>query len=741
MRRLASVWIAFAWLVLAPLLVLVSIWLPVWQHYRVPGLTLNRSALDSLRSTPADARLLALEGQAQRLRTSFPDDAALRQASAIGEGHIELPTGEQRRVTLPFDARDYDGGTPGGALSMASMVVPDTLLRAYELSGNEAYFTQARQAILGFATFERGLRTDLGNVRNDHAIVARVGVLMRFWRLYRHRADFDADVAHAVLEQVARSAAFLGKASHFNAATNHGVMQNIALLQAAAAFPALPDAPLWRDTADTRLRQQMAFYANAEGVVLEHSPAYHRFGTALMGMAIELRAWNGLPPLDGLAQTYARGVAFLERLQRPDGSLPRIGDTIGGAAPVDAGARQNPFVEVVAEASLALPDATRVYPGAGYAITRRPVSPSGATELGVSHATLYWSRFVGHGHDVAAEGSFLLWAAGTDWVGNTGYWPYGLPGRAAATGWRGSNAPHLGNEAAASARASALLGYGADTRSHLLDVARTLAAGPRLRRQVVQIDATTWLVLDSVSAPLAVPVDRLWTLAPQLVVEAAGNGLVAQDRATGWRLHLEFLGDSPFTVRRLRGSVEPFGGWVTNGPQPEPSEAAEIRQEPGSRWTAAVLTLLPPGAEPGASGSVMRYTAEDDWSISVGSGGKPAIGVTRRRAELTVGADSATAQAIGLLTPPADSIQEHATISRALAATLGEFPHFKPLGFYRLRLSYAVGVAALAWLGAWLCAWLWVGRRAGRSASLLGALGLLFWVTTAAWIHAVYLVV
>ena len=68
---------------------------------------------------------------------------------------------------------------------------------------------------------------------------------------------------------------------------------------------------------------------------------------------------------------------------------------------------------------------------------------------------------------------------------------------------------------------------------------------------------------------------------------------------------------------------------------------------------------------------------------------------------------------------------------------LCEFPHFKPLVVYRLRLSCAVGVAALAWLGAWL----WVGRRAGRLASLLGALGLLFWVATAAWIHAVYLVV
>ena len=736
MRRLA-----FAWLAVAPLLVLLLIWLPVWQHYRVPGLAADRAMIDSLRATPADARLLALEGQAQRLRTSFPDDEALRQAAAIGEGHIELPTGERRRATLPFDARDYDGGTPGGALNMASMVVPDTLLRAYEISGNETYFTQARQAILGFAAFERGLLTDIGNVRNDHAIAARVGVLMRFWRLYRQRADFDEGVARATLEQLTRCAAFLAKASHFNAATNHGVMQNIALLQAAAAFPALPDAPLWRDTASSRLRQQLAFYANAEGVVLEHSPAYHRFGTALMGMALELLAWNGQPAIEGLAQKYARGAAFLDRLQRPDGSLPRIGDTTGGVPPIDGGARQNPTADVVADPSLSLPDATHVYPSAGYAITQRPVSLSTETDIGVSHATLYWSHFVGHGHDVAAEGSFLLWAAGTDWVGNTGYWPYGFPGRDGATGWRGSNAPHVGNEAATSGRTTALLAYAADTRSHLLDVARTLDAGPRLRRQVVQIDAKTWVVLDSIAASIARPVDRLWTLAPNLLVEDDGAGLIAKDPATGWRLRIEFLGDRPLAVRRMRGSLEPFGGWVTDGPQPVASESTEISQEPGSRWTAAVFSLLPPDAEPGASRSVMHYTAEDDWSVSVASGGPHPIDVQRRRDQLLVGEGGATLRRIGLLTPPTDSMTERASIRLALAGTLREFPHFQPHMFYRLRLSLAVGAAALAWLGAWAWARGWAVRRAGRLASLVSTLGLIFWIATAAWIHWVYLAV
>jgi tRNA U34 5-methylaminomethyl-2-thiouridine-forming methyltransferase MnmC len=49
----------------APLLVLLSIWLPVWQHYRVPEAHLDRATIDSLRANPPDARLLELQRQAQ----------------------------------------------------------------------------------------------------------------------------------------------------------------------------------------------------------------------------------------------------------------------------------------------------------------------------------------------------------------------------------------------------------------------------------------------------------------------------------------------------------------------------------------------------------------------------------------------------------------------------------------------------------------------------------------------------
>ena len=41
-----------------------------------------------------------------------------------------------------------------------------------------------------------------------------------------------------------------------------------ALWHLGLAFPTLPDAARYRDTAFTRLKQQMAFYMNREGVVL-----------------------------------------------------------------------------------------------------------------------------------------------------------------------------------------------------------------------------------------------------------------------------------------------------------------------------------------------------------------------------------------------------------------------------------------------------------------------------------------
>jgi hypothetical protein len=728
MRRLA-----IAGFAVAPLLVLLLVWLPVWRHYWVPDAEFAPSLIAKLRRDPVDSRMLELERQAQDLRATIADAEVVRQAIAIREGRIELPTGEVRQVTLPFDARDFDAGTPGGTLSMASLIVPDTLLRAYEITGDEAYFVQARQALVGFAEFERGLLTDIGNVRNDHAIVARMGVLIHFWRLYRKRTDFDEVVARQTLQQAARCAAFLGRASHFTAATNHGVMQNIGLLQAAAAFPDFPGVESWKEIASTRLRRQMAFYVSEEGVVLENAPGYHRFGTALIGMVLKLLEWNGLPDIDGLATKYARAVQFLDRLRRPDGSIPRIGDTSGLATSPGVGPTYGKPGQA-RDLSLLLPDSTRVYPVSGYAITERSLAGHDGKASDISHATAYWSYFPGHGHEVASEGSFLLWAAGTDWLTNTGYWTYGLPGREDATGWRGSNAPHLRDEAATSVRVAALLAFGADGQSHLLDLARSSQGGSRLRRQFLQIDEKTWFVLDSISTPQAVTVDRLWTFSPALVVEAgAGEVLTARDAVTGRELQVNFVGQKPPLVRTLRASLHPFGGWVVNGPQPTPASSYEVSQQAGSLWVGALFTLLAADREL-EPGPIMDYSAEDDWSLTINRGETSAVRVRRTKGNLMIEGGSTSRRNIVLASPPAESLAERDKIQAALASTLHQFRRFHPYLFYRERLSYVLVLAALISIA--VSCWSGSARRLRTPAF---ALGLLLWAAAGAWIQWVYL--
>lgn len=730
MRSLGAAAVAF---VAAPLLVLASIWLPVWQHYRVAPASVEAQTIERLRRAPDDARLEALDRQAQGLRILLPD--APGHARSIAQGSLRLPSGEVRRTSLPFEAADFDGGTPGGALNMASLIVPDTLLAAFEASGDAAHLEQARRAIVAFAAFERDLDGDVGNVRNDHAIASRIGVLVRFWRHYRGRADFDADTARAVLEHAARSAAFLAKASHYTAATNHGVMQNIALLQASIAFAALPDAARWAATAHARLVQQAAFFANAEGVVLEHSSDYHRFGVQLLGMVQQLVAWSGLPAIDGLDVKYARGVLFADRLRRPDGSLPRIGDTSGelvhGAADSRFPARGG-----VDDLALALDDGTHIYPGAGYAVTRRP-----AQSAAFSHATVYWSHYPRHGHEVAAEGSFLLWAAGTDWIGNTGYWPYGIPGRAASEGWRGGNAPHLRGEPATSRRTSTLLAYGAAGDSGVIDVARTIEGGPRLRRQVVRIDDRRWLVLDSTQGEIGVPVDRLWTLAPHSEVQRHGaRGYAARDPRSGWTLVLDFIGQAPPEVRRLQGTLEPYGGWAVVGSQPLPAPALEVAQSPSRRWVATLLTLAEPGQPLPRETAMLHFGAEEAWRLVLDGGGRAFAGVERAGSRLLVHGEGGAHNEVVLSKAPDKPLADRASVQQALAATLREYPKFRPLVPYRLRLSQAVAAAAVA--GIVLALLLAISRRRLPRALPLACLaGLLFWAALAAWIHGRYLVV
>lgn len=720
-----------------PILVVLSIWLPLWFHYWVPSPMADGATLTALRAAPVDQRLIEIDAQGRDLRATIPDSDVVQQAQRLLRGSIELPNGDTRSVSLPFDPKDYDGGSPGGALSMAALIVPATFLRAYELQHDEEFFRQAKDAILQFAVYERSIATDIAAVRNDHAIAARVGVLVRFWRLYRHRKDFNDDEARIVMQHVSRCALMLAKSSHYTAATNHGVMQNIALLQIASAFPALPESELARQTARQRLERQMAYYIHPEGVVLEHGAGYHRFGIWLVGVTIRLLEMNSLPEIPGLREKYDRGMTFLDRLTRPDGSIPRIGDTNGKIVDqLPPAATPDANRAAATDLTAPLADGTRVYAGSGYAITARRLTVGSAAASAVSHGTVYWSYFPRHGHEVAAEGSFLLWAAGRNWIGNTGYWPYGLAGRDESTGWRGSNALHLIGEGTTSDRATRLLGTAANDRVHLLDLQRALPGSATLRTQIAQVSDDSWMILDAVSSGGTTAIERVWTLDPGLKIERnEGGGVVATDMRSGWRLTIKFLTDQQPSVSELYGSLDPFGGWAVIGPRPIPSSAFVVSPAPGGQWLATVLTLVAPGKELPVQTPQLKLESADQWRFTFGGGTLAAGKLDRHGSELHVVTVGSIGRTLQIQPPSAEPDAQRAVIAQHLEAELRAFPKFLPFESYRWRLIKWLALPALAMAGIGLV----VARFNGRLRRWLTLGATAAWGLMAGWIHLHYL--
>jgi hypothetical protein len=80
-----------------------------------------------------------------------------------------------------------------------------------------------------------------------------------------------------------------------------------------------------------RLGQQLVFYIDESGVIRENSAGYQKFGLGLLAMTFRCMALLGDPVPETWAQRYAAGLAFLDSLRRPDGTLPASGDTDGAS--------------------------------------------------------------------------------------------------------------------------------------------------------------------------------------------------------------------------------------------------------------------------------------------------------------------------------------------------------------------------------------------------------------------------
>jgi hypothetical protein len=226
-----------------------------------------------------------------------------------------------------------------------------------------------------------------------------------------------------------------------------------------------------------------------------------------------------------------------------------------------------------------------------------------------------------------------------------------------------------------------------------------------VRRQIIQWRIGCWIVLDSFEDPQRRPLRVLWTGAPETSQAAAGErAFVLHREGSPIGVSLAVEGAPGIEARPLRGSREPFGGWVAHDRSVSPAPAVDLRVPAG--WALTTLALSSADSTTARRARMLRFNGPLEWTLQVPLPDDGSVTLTRRGAELAID-EPAGRRAIALAAPDAVS-REVAAIERAGDSIRTEFPRFRPAIAERRQRSWMLA-------GAWFvtCAAL-VGRALRR---------------------------
>jgi hypothetical protein len=678
------------------LVVLGDLWFAPLRHYWVSNTVINEATIAEARNSPSSAILEELDGLSFFAAAWKNDKQLVETAEKLLRGEIDSPAYPTARIGMPFRADDLEIDPPELQLALASLTVPDTLIDAYKVTGREEFLTSARDVIVAWAKYERRAWLPKGFLWNDHAIAARTLVLAKFWRLYRHHPTYQHQVAELLLEFAERNAAFLSRPSHFTFATNHGVMQNLALLHLCLAFPTLPDVKKYEALAIGRLREQFGFYVDEEGVVLEHSPEYHESALHFIAMACRyLTLLKEAVPPEWLRK-YEKARSFYSLLRRPDGSLPVIGDTTEGdnfqgpdISNLDASGSPA-ALNYVSNWTPAQP--YNLFPVAGYGVWWEGLDTWPDVKT-LRHTVTAWSYSAGGAHKHADEMSVLLWAQGQSWWTNTGYWPYGLEGRSLAESWPGSNAPHLLDEPLDSIRRTRLLGTGVSEHIWVIELERCGPRNYRALRQLIYWRPDLWIVLDHASGVDGGKTTHTWTTAANVIMRPGpieGSYSLESNRMPA-KLNAFLFASAGGKIDMVKGRMNPFAGWQVVGHVPEPASALVVEQSAKDSWSVAIWQIGADGDSPRGfrkSPSMIRWEGDTQWEIAlpltIGQ-----VSVSRQNQDITIrnGGGPSSSEVLQVVPSP-DPSAARSEIDKSFAAAAKEYPRFRDRMEYRWKLSY-----------------------------------------------------
>lgn len=722
-------------------LVFASIWVPELAHWYVSPTATTALVLNAARKVPEQSVLDEVAAMGLGAVARDPKQVVF-DAEQVMRGTLTLPGFAPAPITLPFAPENLQRGLPTFKLMVASLASADILLDAYRMTRREEFFRQARDVIVGFARYEAAQWIDHGMLWNDHAIGARIPVLVKFWAEYRERPEFDPSIGRLVLDLVARSAHLLAKPSFYAWRTGHGIISDVALLQIAVAFPELPGISEIRNIAAGRFGNHLNYWINEEGVTLLHSAGYH--SPQLFGVALRLYTLNGIKIPDDWWKRYAKAVDFDLLLRRPDGTLPMYGDTssMPRLAPRLTARRDSDGAAEPLKARTPSPpsNAFAVYPIAGHAILWDGLPRADAADAIAAQTVVTWSYFPGLGHKVADELSMILWAGGRTWLTNTGYWPYGVWGREQAESWEASNAPHLSGEGKHSERTSRVRDLGRGDGVAFIDIERSGPPGYSVRRQIVRlVDDKSWVVLDHSLDSTAQTTTTNWTFYPDLSVTplaTPGRYWVAAPNSPAGMV-CSISGSEGFRMELTAGRETPFAGWVVLDRTPTPAPAIVVRQPSRNSWSLATFALAntEQAAAVGHGARMDKWMDADHWTAVVPTASGE-VTLTRTSNRLVVHRQrppSGGDVEINLVArdTPAAAI---ATVRDAVRLGSESYSKFREMISYRVRMSYLL----LAVLAGQELLLLLMRRRLTNVARTLRVASWAGWSIGGVWLSQIY---
>jgi hypothetical protein len=689
-----------------PVLALIVTWQSAVRVASVQaGSDPTAEIVEKLRTAPDDSVLKEMREFAVSYPRFYqmPPDRVLEMADKSMRGKY-VPPGRDVRIGVPFQPGEYLFGRSTWHLAFHSFWIPSLLGQAYEISGQEEYIEAAVQYILDWASYESDLLVPRGYFFNDHALAARSIVVTEVWRLYRQSKAYHLRQATALLGYVQKLSRLLLEDRLFQYRSNHGIMQSLSLLHLGIAFPVLDVSESSIRVGKRRLMSQLEYYVNSEGVILEHSPGYHRNGLGRLAAVARYFGLLGEPVSDDFATRYRKALDFLAALRRPDGTLPPIGDTDDRplsaiqVVSLDHHVALEPLRDQPAE--LPAPPATTAAPGAGWIILWDGLS-SWPEASGLTQTVLHWGNFPTAVHKHADDMAISLWSHGSQWVRSVGLWPY-VASRNDATGWRSSNGPHWLDESPASARVSGAVGSVLDDQLAFFEILRTNADGSDIRRQLLKLGSDLWIVLDSFESSGPRVAEVVWRFPPGVAVQESNpNCIMLESAGTNRNMSVEVDGsDSVDIDADSSGSAAWNSGMVVGG---------EITSSPAIRLTsstpdpviATILRFQSPAESAGTCGTAeVSWESAVLWQVSLDStqDGRSVVKREHDSVEWALGEGMHTRKNISTSLAESSTAPKAAALAALKRARSEYGTPFQPMTERRLKVTFAVAAAAIGQL-------------------------------------------